>query len=149
MIFLMVMPAMIGGFGNFLLPLLVGGPDMAFSRLNNISFLLIPLVFLAACTGLLYTTINNTELYTGYTIFILAIVFILYGVSKLQPSNPLWLILAKIFFFILITYVYYVQISKMIDNTHTSDMACLFGIISWFIIMVCSVLSYSNHEKKT
>ncbi|UKA47930.1 cytochrome c oxidase subunit 1 (mitochondrion) [Coccidioides posadasii str. Silveira] len=41
------MPALIGGFVNFLLPLLVGGPDMRFPRLNNISFwLLIPSLFL-------------------------------------------------------------------------------------------------------
>jgi cytochrome c oxidase subunit 1 len=43
MIFYFIMPALLGSLGNYFIPIMLGGPDMSFPRLNNISlWLLIP-----------------------------------------------------------------------------------------------------------
>ncbi|MFB2938298.1 cytochrome c oxidase subunit I [Aerosakkonemataceae cyanobacterium BLCC-F154] len=42
MIFLWIVPAGTGGFGNYLIPLMVGAKDMAFPKLNAVAFWMIP-----------------------------------------------------------------------------------------------------------
>jgi len=101
MIFFMLLPALFGGFGNWLLPLMLGVDNVAFARLNRITFWLFAVGFVlfmgvqlavgrAAISHTMMSSLLCLVLYTGVVALVLQAVNFIVTIIVLRPPVIEW-----------------------------------------------------------
>jgi len=154
MIFFLVMPGLFGGFGNILLPIYLGAPEVTYPRINNGSLLLLLLSFFILLTSITmeYAIGTGWTLYpplstSHYSLSSIGISLIIYGLLLLGVSSTL----TSFNFFVTFVYMksYGMTLSTMSCyvwsiNITTSMLLLVLPILTGALTMLISDIHFNT-----